>query len=613
MFLSQIRHRLPSAILAARNASYPTRLLSTTIARRNASSDDEKPLNKVSRTITEPISQGASQAMLYATGLTEKDMNKAQVGIASVWFTGNPCNKHLLDLNHKVKEGVEKAGLIGYQFNTIGVSDGISMGTNGMKYSLQSRDLIADSIETVMGGQWYDANISIPGCDKNMPGVLMAMGRVNRPSLMVYGGSIKPGCAVTQNNADIDIVSAFQAYGQYISGQITEEERFDIIRHACPGSGACGGMYTANTMASAIEVMGMTLPGSSTNPAESKAKQLECLAAGETIKRLLVEDIRPRDILTRQAFENAMVLVNITGGSTNAVLHLIAIADSVGIKLTIDDFQRVSDRTPYLADLKPSGKYVMNDLYHIGGTPALIKLLIKEGLIDGSGITVTGETLAKNVENAPDFPADQKIIRPLSDPIKKTGHIQILRGSLAPEGAVGKITGKEGTRFTGKARVFDSEDDFVAALERGEIKKEDKTVVVIRYCGPKGGPGMPEMLKPSSALMGAGLGKSCALITDGRFSGGSHGFLIGHIVPEAAVGGPIGLVKDGDIITIDAEKRLLDVDVSAEEMAKRRRQWEEDRDNGRLPPTGLTMRGTLGKYARAVSDASHGCVTDSLS
>lgn len=597
-----------------------SRLLSTTIARRNASSDDEKPLNKVSRTITEPISQGASQAMLYATGLTEKDMNKAQVGIASVWFTGNPCNKHLLDLNHKVKEGVEKAGLIGYQFNTIGVSDGISMGTNGMKYSLQSRDLIADSIETVMGGQWYDANISIPGCDKNMPGVLMAMGRVNRPSLMVYGGSIKPGCAVTQNNADIDIVSAFQAYGQYISGQITEEERFDIIRHACPGSGACGGMYTANTMASAIEVMGMTLPGSSTNPAESKAKQLECLAAGETIKRLLVEDIRPRDILTRQAFENAMVLVNITGGSTNAVLHLIAIADSVGIKLTIDDFQRVSDRTPYLADLKPSGKYVMNDLYHIGGTPALIKLLIKEGLIDGSGITVTGETLAKNVENAPDFPADQKIIRPLSDPIKKTGHIQILRGSLAPEGAVGKITGKEGTRFTGKARVFDSEDDFVAALERGEIKKEDKTVVVIRYCGPKGGPGMPgkslpsltppfvqpyakprpfaEMLKPSSALMGAGLGKSCALITDGRFSGGSHGFLIGHIVPEAAVGGPIGLVKDGDIITIDAEKRLLDVDVSAEEMAKRRRQWEEDRDNGRLPPTGLTMRGTLGKYAR---------------
>lgn len=435
--------------------------------------------------------------MLYATGLTEKDMKKAQVGIASVWFTGNPCNKHLLDLNHKVKEGVEKAGLIGYQFNTIGVSDGISMGTDGMKYSLQSRDLIADSIETVMGGQWYDANISIPGCDKNMPGVLMAMGRVNRPSLMVYGGSIKPGCAVTQNNADIDIVSAFQAYGQYISGQITEEERFDIIRHACPGSGACGGMYTANTMASAIEVMGMTLPGSSTNPAESKAKQLECLAAGEAIKRLLVEDIRPRDILTRQAFENAMVLVNITGGSTNAVLHLIAIADSVGIKLTIDDFQRVSDRTPYLADLKPSGKYVMNDLYQIGGTPALIKLLIKEGLIDGSGITVTGETLAKNVENAPDFPADQKIIRPLSDPIKKTGHIQILRGSLAPEGAVGKITGKEGTRFTGKARVFDSEDDFVAALERGEIKKEEKTVVVIRYCGPKGGPGMPGKLLPS--------------------------------------------------------------------------------------------------------------------
>lgn len=429
--------------------------------------------------------------MLFATGLTEADMNKAQVGIASVWYTGNPCNMHLLDLNNRVKEGVEKAGLVGYQFNTVGVSDGISMGTKGMRYSLQSRDLIADSIETVMGGQWYDANISIPGCDKNMPGVLMAMGRVNRPSLMVYGGTIRPGCAVTQNNADIDIVSAFQAYGQYISGQITEEERFDIIRHACPGGGACGGMYTANTMASAIEVMGMTLPGSSSNPAESKEKYLECLAAGEAIKNLLVKDIRPRDIMTRKAFENAMVLVNITGGSTNAVLHLIAIADSVGIKLTIDDFQAVSDRTPFLADLKPSGKYVMADLHKIGGTPALLKFLLKEGVIDGSGITVTGETLAKNLEKAPDFPDDQKIIRPFSNPIKKTGHIQILRGSLAPEGSVGKITGKEGTRFTGKARVFNDEDDFLEALERKEIKKEEKTVVVIRYAGPKGGPGMP--------------------------------------------------------------------------------------------------------------------------
>ncbi|EEA27345.1 dihydroxy-acid dehydratase ilv3 [Talaromyces marneffei ATCC 18224] len=608
MFLSQTRGRLASALKAFQSAQFASRSLSTTLPRRS----DDEGLNKVSRTITQPISQGASQAMLYATGLSEADMNKAQVGISSVWLTGNPCNMHLLELNNLVKKGVEKAGLIGYQFNTVGVSDGISMGTKGMRFSLQSRDLIADSIETVMGGQWYDANISIPGCDKNMPGVIMAMGRVNRPSLMVYGGSIKAGCAATQNNADIDIVSAFQAYGQFLSGEFTEKERFDVIRHACPGQGACGGMYTANTLASAIEIMGMTLPGSSSNPADSKVKELECLAAGEAIKTLLKEDIRPSDILTRQAFENAMILVNITGGSTNAVLHLIAIADSVGIKLTIDDFQAVSDRTPYLADLKPSGKYVFNDLYQVGGTPSLIKFLIKEGLIDGTGITVTGKTLAENVKDVPDFPEDQKIIRPLSNPIKPTGHIQILRGSLAPEGCVGKITGKEGTIFKGKARVFDDEDSFVTALERKEIKQEDKTVVVIRYCGPKGGPGMPEMLKPSSALMGAGLGKSCALITDGRFSGGSHGFLIGHIVPEAAVGGPIGLVKDGDDITIDAESRVLDLHVEESELASRRQQWEADRAAGKLPATGLTMRGTLGKYAKLVSDASHGCVTDAL-
>ncbi|KAJ9192867.1 hypothetical protein DTO164E3_8013 [Paecilomyces variotii] len=610
MFLAQARGHLPKV---ARSAFVPSRSLSTTLPLRKASvKDDDKALNKVSRHVTQPISQGASQAMLYATGLNEEDMKKAQVGISSVWYSGNPCNMHLLDLNNRVKEGVQRAGLIGMQFNTVGVSDAISMGTSGMRFSLQSRDLIADSIETVMGGQWYDANISIPGCDKNMPGVLMAMGRVNRPSLMVYGGSIRPGCAATQNNADIDIVSAFQAYGQFLTGEITEEQRFDVIRHACPGGGACGGMYTANTMASAIETMGMTLPGSSSNPAESKAKDLECLAAGEAIKKLLIEDIRPKDILTRQAFENAMVVVNITGGSTNAVLHLIAIADSVGIKLTIDDFQSVSDRIPFLADLKPSGKYVMNDLYNIGGTPALLKYLLKEGLIDGSGITVTGETLAKNLEKAPDFPADQKIIRPLSNPIKKTGHIQILRGNLAPGGSVGKITGKEGTKFVGKARVFDAEDDFVAALERNEIKKEEKTVVVIRYTGPKGGPGMPEMLKPSSALMGAGLGSSCALITDGRFSGGSHGFLIGHIVPEAAVGGPIGLLKDGDVITIDAEKRVLDVDLSDEVLAERKKEWEAAKAAGKLPPTGLTLRGTLGKYARNVKDASHGCITDAL-
>ena len=517
-------------------------------------------------------------------------MSKAQVGISSVWFSGNPCNMHLLDLNHRVKKGVERAGLIGYQFNTIGVSDAISMGTKGMRYSLQSRDLIADSIETTMGGQWYDANISIPGCDKNMPGVIMAMGRVNRPSLMVYGGTIKPGCAATQDNADIDIVSAFQSYGQFITGDISEDQRFDIIRHACPGEGACGGMYTANTMATAIEVMGMTLSGSSSNPAESTAKYLECLAAGGAIKRLLTEDIRPSDILTRQAFENAMVVVNITGGSTNAVLHLIAIADSVGVKLTIDDFQSVSDRTPFLADLKPSGKYVMADLYPIGGTPALLKMLLKEGLIDGTGMTVTGQTLAKNLESAPDFPPDQKIIRPLSNPIKPTGHIQILYGSLAPGGCVGKITGKEGTRFVGKAKVYDSEDDMILALEQGQVKKGEKTVIVIRYEGPKGGPGMPEMLKPSSAIMGAGLGSDVALITDGRFSGGSHGFLIGHIVPEAHEGGPIGLIRDGDEVIIDAEARRLDLQVDEAELVKRRKEF--------VTPPAKYARGTLKKYAK---------------
>ncbi|KAE8356380.1 dihydroxy-acid/6-phosphogluconate dehydratase [Aspergillus coremiiformis] len=614
MLLSQTRGRMPSALRSLSQRSAVTvRPLSTTLPRQNASaSEDDHALNKVSRHVTQPISQGASQAMLYATGLTEKDMDKAQVGISSVWYSGNPCNMHLLDLNHRVKQGVEKAGLIGMQFNTVGVSDAISMGTKGMRFSLQSRDLIADSIETVMGGQWYDANISIPGCDKNMPGVLMAMGRVNRPSIMVYGGTIKPGCAATQDNAEIDIVSAFQAYGQFLSGDITEPQRFDIIRNACPGGGACGGMYTANTMATAIETIGMTLPGSSSNPAESRAKDLECLAAGEAIKKLLKEDIRPRDIMTRQAFENAMVVVNITGGSTNAVLHLIAIADSVGIKLDIEDFQSVSDRVPFLADLKPSGKHVMADMHKIGGTPALLKFLLKEGLIDGSGMTVTGETLAKNLEKLPGFPEDQKIIRPLSNPIKKTGHIQILKGSLAPGGSVGKITGKEGTSFSGKARVFDDEDDFIAALERGEIKKDEKTVVVIRYTGPKGGPGMPEMLKPSSALMGYGLGKSVALITDGRFSGGSHGFLIGHIVPEAAVGGPIGLVQDGDVITIDAEKRVLDLNVDQTILVERRKEWEAAKAAGKLPPTGLTMRGTLGKYARSVKDASHGCITDAL-
>ena len=540
--------------------------------------------------------------MLYATGMSEEDMNKAQIGISSVWYEGNPCNMHLMDLSDLIKKSVAEAGLVPFRFNTIGVSDGISMGTKGMRYSLQSREIIADSIETVMSGQWYDANISIPGCDKNMPGVLMAMGRVNRPSIMVYGGTIRPGCG--KSGKPLDIVSAFQAYGEYISGTITEEERFDIIRNACPGGGACGGMYTANTMASAIETLGMTLPGSSSYPAEHPLKQAECANVGSAIRNLLKEDIRPSDIMTRQAFENAMILVTILGGSTNAVLHLIAIADSVGINLTIDDFQAVTDRTPFLADLKPSGKYVFEDLFKIGGTPALLKFLVKEGIIDGSGMTVTGKTMKENIAAFADFPEDQPIIRPLNNPIKPTGHLQILRGSLAPGGSVGKITGKEGLRFVGTAKCYDAEDDFIAALERGDLKKGEKTVVIIRYEGPKGGPGMPEMLKPSSAIMGAGLGNDVALLTDGRFSGGSHGFLIGHIVPEAMEGGPIGLVQDGDRIVIDASERVVDLEVSEEELAKRRKQWK-------APPLRAT-NGTLRKYAALVSNASLGCVTDKL-
>ncbi|CAK7218764.1 dihydroxy-acid dehydratase ilv3 [Sporothrix curviconia] len=587
----------PSGLPRSAVALTQRRRFSQTLVARDNSGEK---LNKVSSHITQPKSQGASQAMLYAVGMTEEDMNKAQVGISSVWYEGNPCNMHLMGLSDAIKKSVAKSGLVPLRFNTIGVSDGISMGTAGMRYSLQSREIIADSIETVMNGQWYDGNISIPGCDKNMPGVLIAMGRVNRPSIMVYGGTIKPGCG--KNGQSLDIVSAFQAYGQYISGAITEEERFDIIRHACPGGGACGGMYTANTMASAIETLGMTLPGSSSYPAEHPMKVAECESVGAAIRNLLKEDIRPRDIMTRQAFENAMVLVTILGGSTNAVLHLIAIADAVGIKLTIDDFQAVSDRTPFLADLKPSGKYVFEDLFNIGGTPALLKFLIKEGIIDGNGITVTGKTMKENIAAFPDFPEDQPIIRPMSNPIKPTGHLQILRGSLAPGGSVGKITGKEGLRFEGTAKCYDAEDDFIAALERGDIKVGEKTVVIIRYEGPKGGPGMPEMLKPSSAIMGAGLGNDVALLTDGRFSGGSHGFLIGHIVPEAMEGGPIALVKDGDRIIIDAEQKVVDLDVPKEELEKRRNVWK-------APPLRATS-GTLRKYAALVSNASLGCVTD---
>ncbi|MCC6365539.1 MAG: dihydroxy-acid dehydratase [Bryobacterales bacterium] len=556
-----------------------------------------QPLNKYSSRITQPKSQGASQAMLYATGLTEEDMNKPQVGIASVWFEGNPCNMHLLHLAEKAREGVTAAGLVGMRFNTIGVSDGISMGTEGMSFSLQSRDLIADSIETIMGGQWYDANISIPGCDKNMPGCIIAMGRLNRPALMIYGGTIKPGC--TDHNK-LDIVSAFQSYGEFLSGNINEEQRSDIVRHACPGAGACGGMYTANTMASAIEVLGLTLPYSSSTPAEDPGKLEECYRAGLAIRTLLELDLKPRDILTREAFENAMVLTTILGGSTNAVLHLIAIARSVNVPLTLDDFQKVSDRTPFLADLKPSGKYVMEDIHDIGGIPAVIKMLLDAGLLDGSCMTVTGKTLAENVKDLPGLKPGQEVIRPLSNPIKATSHIQILRGNLAPEGAVAKITGKEGLVFTGPAKVYDSEEDMLHSLERKEISKGD--VIIIRYEGPKGGPGMPEMLTPTSAIMGAGLGKDVALLTDGRFSGGSHGFIVGHVTPEAQVGGPIALVRNGDTITIDAEKNILAAGISDAELAARRAAWT-------MPPYKAT-RGTLAKYIRLVKNASMGCVTD---
>ncbi len=535
--------------------------------------------------------------MLYATGLTDEDLDKPQIGISSVWYEGNSCNMHLLDLAEKVKEGVRAAGLVGFRFNTIGVSDGMAMGTDGMSFSLQSRDLIADSIETVMKAQWYDANISIPGCDKNMPGCLMAMGRLNRPSLMIYGGTIRAGSSCGQK---LDIISAFQSYGEYLAGRIDENRRREIIRNSCPGAGACGGMYTANTMASAIEVLGMSLPYSSSTPAEDPLKIEECFRAGAAIRNLLDLDLKPRDIMTREAFENAMAVVSTVGGSTNAVLHLIAMARSVNVDLTIDDFQKVSDRVPLLADFKPSGIYVMEDLHQAGGIPAIVKMLLDEGLLHGGCMTVTGKTLRENVKDVPGLKEGQPIVRPFSDPIKKTGHIQILKGNLAPEGSVAKITGKEGLRFSGPAKVYDSEEEMLHALERKEIAKGD--VIVIRYEGPKGGPGMPEMLTPTSAVMGAGLGKDVALITDGRFSGGSHGFLVGHITPEAQEGGPIALIRNGDRITIDAEKNLLTADLSEQELAARRETW-------RMPPLKAT-RGTLAKYIRLVKNASYGCVTD---
>ncbi|RWR96072.1 dihydroxy-acid dehydratase, chloroplastic [Cinnamomum micranthum f. kanehirae] len=561
-----------------------------------------KKLNKYSSQITEPKSQGGSQAILYGVGLSEDDMSKPQVGISSVWYEGNTCNMHLLHLAEAVREGVREAGMVGFRFNTIGVSDAISMGTRGMCYSLQSRDLIADSIETVMAAQWYDANISIPGCDKNMPGTIMAMGRLNRPSIMVYGGTIKPGHF---QGHSYDIVSAFQCYGEYVNGSITDDQRTSVVRNSCPGAGACGGMYTANTMASAIEAMGMSLPYSSSTPAEDPLKLDECRLAGKYLLELMKLDLKPRDIITEKSLRNAMVVVMALGGSTNAVLHLIAIARSVGLQLTLDDFQKVSDKVPFLADLKPSGKYVMEDVHKIGGTPAVIRFLLEEGFLEGDCMTVTGKTLAQNAEIIPPLAEGQQIIRPLDNPIKKTGHIQIIYGNLAPEGSVAKITGKEGLYFSGPALVFEGEESMLAAISANPISFKytfQGKVIVIRGEGPKGGPGMPEMLTPTSAIMGAGLGKDVALLTDGRFSGGSHGFVVGHVCPEAQDGGPIGLIQNGDIITIDVKKRRMDVQLTDEELAERRRKW--------TAPPYKANQGVLFKYIKCVQPASRGCVTD---
>ncbi|KAJ3693039.1 hypothetical protein LUZ60_012134 [Juncus effusus] len=583
----------PSTPLRRRNLP-PVR--ATTAAPRPAAAPAK--LNKYSARITEPKSQGGSQAILYGVGLSDADLTKPQIGISSVWYEGNTCNMHLLTLAEAAREGVKEAGMVGFRFNTIGVSDAISMGTEGMRYSLQSRDLIADSIETVMAAQWYDGNISIPGCDKNMPGTIMAMGRINRPSIMVYGGTIKPGHH--QGNS-YDIVSAFQCYGEFVSGSISEEQRKEVLRNSCPGAGACGGMYTANTMASAIETMGMTLPYSSSTPAEDPLKLDECRLAARYLLKLLEMDLKPRDIITEKSLRNAMVVVMALGGSTNAVLHLIAIARSVGLKLTLDDFQKVSDKVPFLADLKPSGKYVMEDLHKVGGTPAVIRYLLELGLLDGDCMTVTGKTLGENAKLFPSLKQGQQIIRPLENPIKQTGHIQILYGNLAPEGSVAKITGKEGLYFSGPALVFEGEESMLAAISENPSNFKGR-VVVIRGEGPKGGPGMPEMLTPTSAIMGAGLGKECALLTDGRFSGGSHGFVVGHICPEAQEGGPIGLVENGDTITIDVGKRRIDVALNEDVFEERRSHWR--------PPAYKATRGVLYKYIKNVQPASRGCVTD---
>ena len=555
-------------------------------------------LNKYSKTLTQDETQPAAQAMLYGIGLTDEDLQKAQVGVVSMGYDGNTCNMHLNDLARIVKQGVWDSDLVGLIFNTIGVSDGMSNGTDGMRYSLVSRDIIADSIEAVCGAQYYDAVIALPGCDKNMPGSIIAMGRLNRPSIMVYGGTIAPG---HYNGQDLNIVSAFEALGQKIAGTITEEDFRCVVKASCPGAGACGGMYTANTMAAAIEALGMSLPYSSSNPATSPEKKEECIAAGKAIRNLLEKDIKPKDIMTRKAFENAITTIMVLGGSTNAVLHLIAMAKSVGVEVTQDDFQAISNRVPVLADFKPSGKYLMQDLHQHGGIPSVMKYLLEQGLLHGDCLTVTGKTVAENLAGVPSLNFEtQKIVQPITSPIKPTGHLQILYGNLAEGGSVAKISGKEGERFEGPARVFDGEHELINGINSGKIKPGD--VVVIRYVGPKGGPGMPEMLKPTSAIIGAGLGKSVALITDGRFSGGTHGFVVGHITPEAYDGGTIALVKDDDTIELDATKNTITLKVGEEELAQRRKEWKQ-------PPL-KAEKGILFKYARHVKTAAEGCVTD---
>ena len=555
-------------------------------------------LNKYSRAVTQDPTQPAAQAMLHAIGLTDEDFQKPLIGIASTGYEGNPCNMHLNELAADIKLGINKQSLVGLIFNTIGVSDGISMGTPGMRFSLPSRDIIADSIETVVQAMSYDGVVTVVGCDKNMPGALMALLRLNRPSILVYGGTIAAGC---HNDKELDIVSAFEAWGEKVAGTIDEKEYKNVIRKACPGAGACGGMYTANTMASAIEACGMALPFNASNPAISKDKKDECMSLGESLKNIIVKDLKPRDIVTHKSIENALRLISVLGGSTNAVLHFLAIAKAANINLTIDDFQKISDNTPFLADLKPSGKYLMKDLHDVGGVPAVMKYMLELDMLHGDCITVTGKTLAENLANVPSLKDNQDIIRTIEKPIKSTGHIRILKGNLAPGGSVAKITGKEGLIFKGAARVFNGEYEANDGIRKGIVKAGE--VVVIRYEGPKGGPGMPEMLKPTAAIMGAGLGKSVALITDGRFSGGTHGFVVGHIVPEAQEGGAIALIKNGDLITIDAKKNTISVDLSDDELSARREKW--------IQPSLKFEQGVLFKYIKNVSTASMGCVTDS--